>query len=129
MRIIILTMALLAGGCSEVFEELTAYPQAVEQPQTGEQIEAAQPQERDAAGLIFDAALAVCGVLGGAGAVRAGAAIAGAKRSYNALREIIAGNERFKQDNPEAKESFKLAQSGQSTETKQIVRRVKEERT
>ncbi|MGE4286699.1 MAG: hypothetical protein AB7F23_08875 [Phycisphaerae bacterium] len=126
MRFIILTMVLLAGGCAESFERLMAYPQTESGLETAAAVDAAKPlPQRDAGSLLFDAALAVCGVLGGAGALKAGAAISIAKQSYTALHEIIAGNEQFKRDCPEAKESFKLAQSEQSTQTKQIVSRIK----
>jgi len=126
MRFIILTITLFAGGCSDSFEQFIAGPQAETEAETPSAIEPAEPlPQRDASSLLFDAALAVCGVLGGAGALKAGAAISAAKQGYTALREIIAGNEQFKRDCPEAKESFKIAQSEQSTQTKQIVSRIK----
>jgi hypothetical protein len=44
-----------------------------------------------------------------------------ARAKSQALKEVIAGNELFKNLNPESKESFKSAQSTQSPQTRKIV--------
>jgi hypothetical protein len=69
--------------------------------------------------------IAVAGLFGGAGAVRFAKFLQDAKAKSNALKEVVLGNEIFKQTNPDSAEAFKDAHAKQSPLTKQIVTEVK----
>jgi len=73
----------------------------------------------------FGLAIGICGLLGGVYGTRAIRFLQDAQTKSKALKEIIQGNELFKQQNAEAAASFKQAQENQSTETKQIVAAMK----
>ena len=73
----------------------------------------------------FGLAIGICGLLGGVYGTRAIRFLQDAQTKSKALKEIIQGNELFKQQNTEAAASFKQAQKNQSTETKQIVAAMK----
>jgi hypothetical protein len=65
--------------------------------------------------------LALAGLIGGVYGVRATQFLQQAREKSKALKEIIEGNELFKQANPDSAAAFKDAQKGQSTETRKIV--------
>ena len=69
--------------------------------------------------------IALAGLLGGAYGLRIAAAIKTAREKSKALKEIVAGNELFKQLYPEQADRFKDAQQKQSPETKQLVTQLK----
>ncbi len=65
--------------------------------------------------------IALAGLLGGAYGIRIAGYLKTAREKSKALKEIIAGNELFKQLYPEQAERFKEAQAKQSAQTKQLV--------
>jgi hypothetical protein len=69
--------------------------------------------------------IALAGLLGGVYGTRAAGFLRQAREKSAALKEIIAGNELFKQLYPEQAERFKEAQAKQSAATKQIVTELK----
>lgn len=74
---------------------------------------------------MLNLAIAICGIFGGAGAVKVAGVIAGVRDKYTALKEIVVANEIFKEKCPEAKDAFKDAQNMQSAKTQEIVRNIK----
>ena len=74
---------------------------------------------------IFDVAIGLCGLFGGAIGIKAASFITIAKNKATALEEIISGNEKFKAANPQYSELFKKAQRQQSAATRQIVTEIK----
>lgn len=73
----------------------------------------------------MELAIAVAGLLGGVYGARAARFLQKARQKSQALKEIVAGNELFKQLCPEHAERFKQAQSKQSPGTKQLVTELK----
>ncbi|MDH4203466.1 MAG: hypothetical protein OEV87_11315 [Phycisphaerae bacterium] len=69
--------------------------------------------------------IALAGLVGGVYGIRIAGAIKTAREKSKALKEIVAGNELFKQLYPEQADRFKDAQQKQSPETKQIVTAIK----
>jgi hypothetical protein len=84
-----------------------------------------RPDPWDVADHLLELGIAVAGVVGGVYGSRAIAALNAARQKSNALREVIAGNELFKQQNPEAISSFKEAQGSQSSGTRALVATIK----
>ncbi len=80
---------------------------------------------RKIADSVFDVAIGLCGLFGGAFGIKAASFITAAKNKAIALEEIINGNEKFKSANPQYSELFKKAQRQQSPSTKQIVTEIK----
>lgn len=84
-----------------------------------------QSQQRPDAWSMADSALelgiAVAGLFSGAFATKAAKFLQDTKAKSNALKEIVLGNEIFKQTNPASAQAFKDAQKNQSPLTKQIV--------
>ncbi len=74
---------------------------------------------------LFEFAIAVAALFGGAGAVKIASSLKTVRQKSNALKEIIEGNELFKQLNPQSAQAFKSAQARQSTDTKTIVSQLK----
>lgn len=73
----------------------------------------------------LELAIGICGLLGGAYGIKTVRFLKQTKAKTAALKEIIEGNELFKQQNSEAGEAFKKAQAGQSPQTQQIVTQIK----
>jgi hypothetical protein len=92
----------------------TAYQQSMERPDVWQ-----------AADGVMQFGIALAGLLGGAYGVRATRFLKQARDKSNALKEIIDGNELFKQSNPSQAAAFKDAQKDQSAQTKKIVTETK----
>ena len=86
---------------------------------------AAQTAVEEEASARLCALTALAGLLGGVYGVRTARFLQEARDRARALREIVAGNELFKQLYPEQAERFKEAQGRQSAETKKIVTELK----
>ena len=65
--------------------------------------------------------IAIAGLVGGVYGIRIAAYLRAAREKSKALKEIVAGNELFKQIWPEQADRFKEAQRKQSAVTKKIV--------
>jgi len=90
-------------------------------------VEAIQrPDPWDIADHLLELGIGIGGVVGGAFGVRVVRNLQLAKEKSTALREIVKGNELFKQDNPEYTAAFKQSQQGQSLPTKTLVTALKE---
>ena len=74
---------------------------------------------------ILEAAIGICGVLGGAFGLKVAAFLTAAKEKSFALQEIIYANEDFKNAYPQYKDVFKQALAAQSPATKKIVTEIK----
>jgi hypothetical protein len=85
----------------------------------------ARPDPWQVADSVLEFGLGVCGLLGGVCGTRAVQFLQGARTKSQALKEIIAGNELFKQQQPTQVEAFKAAQQNQSPETRQLVAALK----
>jgi hypothetical protein len=85
--------------------------------------------QRPNAWQVADAALefgiGICALLGGVCGTRAVRFLRDARAKSQALQEIVAGNERFKQKQPAQVKAFKAAQQNQSPETRQLVAALK----
>jgi hypothetical protein len=92
----------------------SAYQQSIERPDMWQ-----------AADGVMQFGIALAGLLGGAYGIRATQFLKQARDKSKALKEIIDGNELFKQSNPSQAAAFKEAQKDQSAETKKIVTEVK----
>ena len=69
--------------------------------------------------------IAISALVGGVYGTRAVRFLKEAKDKSKALQEIIQGNELFKKQNPQSADTFKQAQTLQSTETRKIVAEIK----
>ena len=90
---------------------------------------AANQNPMKAIGGILEAAIGICGVVGGAFGIKAAAFLTAAKEKAFALQEIIYANEDFKNAYPQYKDVFKQAQAAQSPATKKIVTEIKGAKT
>jgi hypothetical protein len=97
---------LAAGGA--VAE--SAYQRSLERPDVWQAAEGA-----------LELGIGLAGLLGGVYGARVVQFLRQAQDKSRALKEIIAGNELFKQDNPAQAEAFKAAQQGQSAATRKLV--------
>lgn len=70
---------------------------------------------------LMEAGIAVAGLLGGAWGLRAVQLLRCAREKSRALKEIVEGNELFKQANGQAVDAFKAAHNSQSPSTRRIV--------
>ncbi|MBN1359347.1 MAG: hypothetical protein JW993_02090 [Sedimentisphaerales bacterium] len=118
---------------------LTAYcglPDEVPPAETNEQIlaeanwqlaqgalvdSAARPGPWDVVDTLLEIGIGIAALAGGIYGTRIARFLRDARAKSQALREIVAGNERFKQQNADQVASFKAAQSNQSAETRQLV--------
>ncbi len=73
----------------------------------------------------LELAIGICALLGGVYGTRAVQFLREARAKSKALREIIEGNELFKEQNESSIAAFKQAQQNQSPQTKQLVAEVK----
>jgi hypothetical protein len=86
---------------------------------------AERPDTWQVADSAIELAIAVCALLGGVYGTRAVGFLKDARAKSAALKEIIAGNELFKKQNPAQSPVFKQAHQVQSPETRQIVAEMK----
>jgi hypothetical protein len=86
---------------------------------------ARRPDAWELADGAMELGLTLAGLLGGVYGTRAAGFLRQAREKSAALKEIVAGNELFKQLYPEQAERFKEAQAKQSAATKQIVTELK----
>lgn len=84
-----------------------------------------RPDPWDVADNLLELGIAVAGILGGVCGAKAAAALQTARQKSTALREVVRGNEIFKQSNPALTEDFKKAQAGQTETTRQLVAQMK----
>jgi hypothetical protein len=103
---------ILAGSGVKIAQ--AAYRQSVERPDVWEM-----------AGGAIDFGIGLAGLFGGAYGIRAVQFLKQARDKSKALKEIIEGNELFKEANPLQASAFKEAQKEQSAETRKIVTEVK----
>ncbi|MEJ2648524.1 MAG: hypothetical protein P8016_08985 [Sedimentisphaerales bacterium] len=73
----------------------------------------------------IDLGIGILALLGGVYGTQAARFLRNAKTKSKALKEIIAGNELFKQQNASSVTAFKEAHANQSSETRQIVTEMK----
>jgi len=91
---------------------------------------ARRPDPWEAADSVIDLGIAICGVLGGAGAGKFAAYLAQMRAKSKALQEVVKNNDLFKEQaqkegDQKAVAVFKQAQSSQSPTTKTIVAKVR----
>ena len=84
-----------------------------------------KPDAWDIADAALELGIGVAALLGGVYGVRFAGFLRSARTKSRALREIIKGNEIFKNQNAELTSAFKNAQKNQSPETRQIVAELK----
>ncbi len=80
-----------------------------------------RPGPWDVADTLLEIGIGVAALAGGVYGTRIARFLRDARAQSQALREIVAGNERFKEQNADQVASFKAAQSSQSPETRQLV--------
>jgi hypothetical protein len=109
---------------AETTEQILA--QANWQLAQGALAEAAErPGPWDMADTLLEIGIGLSALLGGVYGTRIAGFLKDARAKSKALREIITGNELFKQQNADQVPSFKAAQSNQSPETRQLVAQMK----
>jgi hypothetical protein len=86
---------------------------------------AERPDPWQAADSALDIGIGVCALFGGVLGTRALRFLRDARAKSQALKEIIQGNESFKEQNARQVEAFKAAQQHQSPETRQLVTAMK----
>lgn len=125
---------------SRSFISYNGLPKELPQAQTAEDILAqsswqlaraalVESSQRPDAWQVADSALelgiGICALLGGVFGTKALGFLKDAREKSKALKEIIRGNELFKQQNESAVDAFKQAQQNQSPATRQIVAEMK----
>jgi hypothetical protein len=86
---------------------------------------AARPDPWQVADSVLEVGIGLAALLGGVCGTRAVQFLKNTRTKSQALREIIAGNELFKQQQPAQAQAFKAAQQNQSPETRQLVVQLK----
>ncbi len=86
---------------------------------------AQRPDGWQAADNVLELAIGLCALLGGVYGTRAVRLLKEAREKSRALREIITGNELFKEQHAESAPAFKTAHKDQSPTTRQIVAQMK----
>ncbi|MHC4116014.1 MAG: hypothetical protein ACYSWO_00760 [Planctomycetota bacterium] len=86
---------------------------------------AERPEAWQVADSALDFGIGICALFGGVYGTRAIRFLRETKTRSQALQEIIAGNELFKEQNQAQTAAFKQAQSSQSPQTRQIVAQAK----
>ena len=84
-----------------------------------------KPDVFEVADGVLDLGIAVAGLIGGVYGIRIAGYLRQAREKSTALKEIVAGNELFKQLWPEQADRFKEAQRKQSAATREIVTQLK----
>jgi hypothetical protein len=102
------------GFATETAIAQTAYRQSIERPDVWQ-----------AADGVVELGIGLAGLFGGAYGIRAAQFLKQARDKSKALKEIIEGNELFRETNPLQASAFKEAQKDQSVETKKIVTETK----
>jgi hypothetical protein len=102
------------GFTSEAAIAQAAYQQSIQRPDIWQAADGA-----------MQFGIALAGLLGGAYGIRATQFLKQARDKSKALKEIIEGNELFKETNPLQASAFKEAQKEQSVQTKKIVTEIK----
>jgi hypothetical protein len=102
------------GFATEAAIAQTAYQQSLERPDMWVMADG-----------VMELGIGLAGLFGGAYGIRATQFFKQARDKSKALKEIIEGNEMFKQGNPSLVQVFKEAQKNQSLETKKIVTETK----
>ena len=125
---------------SRAFASYCGLPKEYPQAETTEQIlgesswqlantavaESAQrPDPWQVADSVMEFGIGLCALLGGVCGTRAVRFLQDARTKSQALKEIIKGNELFKQQQPSQADAFKAAQQSQSPETRQLVAAMK----
>jgi hypothetical protein len=125
---------------SRAFTSYCGLPKEYPQAETTEQIlgesnrqlantavtESAQrPDPWQVADSALEFGIGLCALLGGVCGTRAVRFLQDARTKSQALKEIIQGNELFKQQQPSQADAFKAAQQNQSPETRQLVAAMK----
>lgn len=87
---------------------------------------AARPDPWQVADSVMEFGIGLCALFGGVCGTRAVQFLKNARTKSQALKEIVAGNELFKQQQPSQAKAFKSAQQNQSPETRQLVAALKE---
>lgn len=85
-----------------------------------------RPDPWDVTDNLLEMGIGITGIFGGVCGARMLRYLQTARQKSAALREIVRGNELFKQNHPKAKTAFKQAQQLQSPATKQMVVELKE---
>ena len=89
-------------------------------------VESAQrPDPWNTADALLELGIGISAILGGVYGTKAVKFLKEAQAKSKALKEVIHGNELFKNQNPASAETFKQAQQNQSTETKKLVTELK----
>ncbi len=88
-------------------------------------LSAERPDAWSIADGVFEAAIGIAGIIGGAWGIRAAQFLRRSRNTSQALREVILGNEAFKRAHNEAAAAFKNAHGNQSASTRQLVSQVK----
>jgi hypothetical protein len=84
-----------------------------------------RPDAWQVADSMLEMGIGICALLGGVYGTRAVSFLKEARGKSKALKEIIAGNEQFKQQNQAQAVTFKQAHQNQSPQTRQIVAAMK----
>ena len=84
-----------------------------------------RPGPWDVTDTLLEIGIGVSALLGGVYGTRIAGFLKTARAKSQALREIVTGNELFKQQNADQVTSFKAAQVNQSPETRQLVTALK----
>lgn len=84
-----------------------------------------RPDAWDVADNTLELAVGICGLLGGVYGTRAVRFLKDARGKSKALKEIVQGNELFKQANRQQADAFKQAHRNQSPATRQLVSQAK----
>jgi len=84
-----------------------------------------RPDAFELADNVLEIGIGIFALLGGVYGTRAASFLKTAKQKSQALKEIIAGNELFKQQNPQTSADFKMAHKNQSHATRQLVAELK----
>ena len=84
-----------------------------------------RPDEWQVADSAIDLGIGIFALLGGVYGTRAARFLKNAKTKTQALKEIVSGNELFKQQNESSISAFKEAHTNQSPQTRQIVTEMK----
>ena len=130
----------LSESQSRAFTSYYGLPSEVPQAETSEQIlaqsnwelaetavaqSAQRPDPWQVADSLLEVGIGVSALLGGVYGTRAVRFLKDARAKSTALKEIIQGNELFKQQNADHVAAFKAAQQNQSAETRQLVTAMK----
>jgi len=93
--------------------------------QTAQAQSVERPDPWKVADTLLEVGIGISALLGGVYGTRAVRFLQEARSKSNALKEIIAGNEQFKQQNDAQTQSFKAAHANQSPQTRQLVAQLK----